>query len=67
MGYDIRAWLDQEGTPRLQIIDIDSGTVQVAWECRGEQTRALKTLFHDLMLLSVRLGLERERPLRGRG
>ena len=64
MGYDIRAWLDQDGIPQLQIIDTDTGAVRLAWDCRGERAHAIKSLFHDLMLLSVRqeLELERERP-----
>lgn len=59
MGYDIRAWLDREGTPQLEIIDIDSGSVRVAWDGRGDRSRAIKDLFHDLMLLSVRDELTR--------
>ena len=59
MGYDIRAWLDREGTPQLEIIDIDSGSVRVAWDCRGDRSRAIKDLVHELMLLSVRDDLTR--------
>ncbi|MFC3103837.1 hypothetical protein [Salinisphaera aquimarina] len=61
MGYDIRAWLDRDGTPQLQIIDIESGDVHVAWAPRKHRSRELKSLFHELMLLSVREKLTRQR------
>ena len=59
MGYDIRAWLDRQGRPQLEIIDIDSGHVQVAWDCGGERSPAIKSLFHELILLSAREDLNR--------
>lgn len=54
MAYDIKAWLDREGSPKLEIIDAESGNVRVAWDAHGQRSRAIKTLFHELMLLSVR-------------
>lgn len=54
MAYDIKAWLDREGSPRLEILDADSGNVRVAWDACGQRSRAIKSLFHELMLLSVR-------------
>lgn len=59
MGYDIQAWLDCDGRPRLRIIDIDSGNVQMEWDCKGERSRAIKSLFHELILLSVRADVQR--------
>lgn len=59
MGYDIRAWLDREGRPQLQIIDIDSGDVRLDWDCGSDRSRAIKSLFHELILLSVREDMSR--------
>jgi hypothetical protein len=58
MGYDIRAWLDRDGRPQLQIIDIDSGRIRVDWDCGGERSHAIKSLFHELILLSVRSDIQ---------
>lgn len=57
MAYDIRAWLDAEGSPKLEIVDADSGAVRVAWDARGQRSRAIKSLFHELMLLTVQAKL----------
>ena len=62
MSYDINAWLE-DGEPRLQIIDADSGTVRLAWcyrkpkkdEVDAEhdlERLAVKKLFQELFLLS---------------
>jgi len=59
MGYDIYAWLDSDGAPQLEIIDHDSGHVRVAWASRTPHSREVKSLFHELMLLSVRENLAR--------
>jgi hypothetical protein len=58
MGYDIRAWLDRDGRPQLQIIDIDSGGIRVDWDCGGERSHAIKSLFNELILLSVRSDIQ---------
>jgi len=60
MGYDIRAWLDRDGRPQLQIIDIDSGRIRVDCDCDcgGERSHAIKSLFHELILLSVRSDIQ---------
>lgn len=62
MGYDIPAWLDRDGQPQLQIIDSDSGHVRVDRDCDGERSHALKSLFHELILLSVRDDVYRIQP-----
>ncbi len=62
MSYDINAWLE-DGQPRLQIIDADSGAVRLAWQYRRPdpapseaeqylQQMAVKALFQELFLLS---------------
>lgn len=66
MGYDIRAWLDQDGQPQLQIIDCDSGHVRVDWDCGSDRSHALKSLFHELILLSVRDDVHHARPAQAR-
>jgi|GEM_PF-1146387 len=79
MAYDIRAWLDPDGTPQLEIIDADSGHLRVSWKAGEQQSRAVKSLFHELMLLSLRDRLDpsneagalralvdRQRPLVGK-
>lgn len=55
MSYDIEAWLDQDGAPRLQIIDADSGSVRLAWRSasRARSDARLKGLFRELLLLSA--------------
>lgn len=60
MGYDINAWLDSDGVPQLEIIDHDSGRVRVAWASRRPHSREIKSLFHELMLLSVRENVARK-------
>lgn len=60
MGYDIQAWLDRDGRPQLRITDIDSGHVRVEWDCDGDRSRAIKSLFHELILLSVRADIRHE-------
>ncbi|WP_353247860.1 hypothetical protein [Salinisphaera sp. T31B1] len=64
MAYDIRAWLDREGHPQLQIIDRDSGSIRLAWAPSSGRSREIKALFHELMLLSVRENLANG-PTRG--
>lgn len=54
MAYDIKAWLDREGSPRLEILDAESGTLRMAWDAREHRSQAIKSLFHELMLLSLR-------------
>lgn len=62
MSYDIDAWLEN-GEPRLQIIDADSGAVRLAWGYRKQEIDesdmnlylerlAVKDLFQKLFLLS---------------
>jgi hypothetical protein len=56
MGYLIDARLD-DGRPRLQILDVESGAVRMAWESRedvGPGQAELKRLFWGLFLLSLR-------------
>ncbi len=53
MSYAINAWVEN-GEPRLQILDVDSKTVRLAW--RAGDTRyspPLQNLFKELMLLSL--------------
>jgi hypothetical protein len=55
MGYLIDARLDN-GRPRLQILDVESGAVRMAWESRedvGQDQAELKRLFWGLFLLSL--------------
>lgn len=56
MGYLIDARLN-DGKPRLQILDVESGAVRMAWEPReevGQGQAELKRLFWGLFLLSLR-------------
>lgn len=64
MGYDIDAWLANDGSPRLEIIDADSGSVRLAWGAappRRLAAQPLKPLFRELLLLSTLQRLERDR------
>ena len=77
MSYDIRAWLE-DGPPRLQIIDADSGAVRLAWQSRRPdpdapdarhnlEQMALKSLFQELFLLSSLTGTRTGRRKRTPG
>lgn len=62
MSYDIDAWLAEDGTPRLQIIDADSGSVRLAWGAGSSpmgRDPVVKGLFRELMLLSALQRLNR--------
>lgn len=53
MGFTIDAWIDN-GEPRLQVLDLDSNTVRLAWRASDARTDAsLQKLFKELMLLSL--------------
>ncbi|MDT0618845.1 MAG: hypothetical protein RJQ08_07670 [Salinisphaeraceae bacterium] len=62
MSYDIEAWLAADGSPRLQLIDADSGSVRLVWgdcpKAESDSNQALKGLFRELMLLSALQRLE---------
>lgn len=62
MSYDINAWLGRDGSPQLQIIDADSGSVRLAWQAGASplvNDPAVKGLFRELMLLSALQNLDR--------
>jgi len=76
MSYDINAWLE-DGEPRLQIIDADSGTVRLAWcyrkpkkdEVDAEhdlERLAVKELFQELFLLSSLRAMQSHRKTKPR-
>lgn len=53
MGFTIDAWIDN-GEPRLQVLDLDSNTVRLAWRASDARKDAsLQELFKELMLLSL--------------
>ncbi len=62
MSYEINAWVE-DGAPRLQILEADSRTVRLAWRAAaardGAASAPLKTLFRELMLLSLTQQLQR--------
>jgi hypothetical protein len=53
MAYEIQAWLDEKGFQQLRLIDARSGATRLTWDASSQQGPALKSLFHELMLLSA--------------
>lgn len=74
MAYEIQAWLGDDGSPCLRLIDSHSGSTRLSWTADGRRGPELKSLFHELMLLSAgdriatdRPSLKRPRPPHPRG
>lgn len=53
MAYQIEAWLGDDGSPHLRLIDSHSGCTRLSWAADGQRGPELKSLFHELMLLSA--------------
>lgn len=62
MTWNIDAWLDQDGTPHLRIIDAEQQCVRLDWQYQDRQgsndRKQLKQLFRQLLLLTCQQDFE---------